>query len=297
MHAKAILFLAIGLVASASLQAADVEVVNPKARFPEGPAWHDGKLFYVEYGGNTIMTWDGHKNTQFWEQDGCGPSAVAPTPDGDFLVTCYDSGALVRVSAQGKTVEAYTHDESGHPFQGPNDLTVDDHGGVYFTASGPWETAPIVGKIFYLTPKGTVIEVAGDLHYANGVVLSPDGKTLYCNESEAYRVVQFTVHDDGKLSDRRLWVRLADLLDGKSGHYPDGIKRDSKGNYYIGQYSQGQIVVVSPEGKLLGTIDVPSAAAPNLTFSPDDQFLYVAAVDDKSSAPYWGKVYKVPNKY
>lgn len=277
--------------------AGEVQVVNPKAGFPEGPMWHQDKLFYVEYGSHTITTWDGSKNEQFWKMDGCGPSAVTALPSGDLLVTCYDSGSIARVSSQGKTLAQYTQAKDGQTFLGPNDFTVDTKGGAYFTASGPWESDPIVGKIFYMNAKSEIREVANDLHYANGIVLSRDGKTLYLAESEASRVIQFSVQDDGSLTDRKLFVRVGQV-DPDSGAYayPDGIKMDSKGNLYIGQYSKGRILVVSPDKKLVRTLDVPSPAAPNLAFSPQEDFIYVTAVDDQNNAPYWGKVYKVPNK-
>ena len=74
--------------------AADIEMIVDGARFPEGPEVIDGTLYYVEYGGHTIMTWDGKAATVFWTQEGCGPSAVLQIPGGDFLVTCYDSGTI-----------------------------------------------------------------------------------------------------------------------------------------------------------------------------------------------------------
>ncbi len=271
------------------------EVINPKAGFPEGPLWHQGKLFYVEYGSQTITTWDGKTNEPFWKMDGCGPSAVVRLDSGDFLVTCYDSGAIARVSSQGKTAALYKKDDAGGAFQGPNDFAMDKKGGVYFTASGPWESDPIVGKLYYMNSKASIRMVADDLHYANGVALSSDGKTLYLAESEAGRVIQFAVGKDGVLSDRRLFVRVGQV-DPDSGPfaYPDGIKVDSKGNLYIGQYSKGRILVVSPDKKLIRTLDVPSPAAPNLTFSPDEKFVYITAVDDQNNAPTGAKYIKFP---
>ena len=275
--------------------AGDTTVINDKAAFPEGPAFVDGKLYYVEYGGNTIDVWDGKTNTVLWKSAGCGPSAVLPLGTGDLVVTCYDAGTIARVSRDGKTVATYDKDKAGSALQGPNDFAADGKGGVYFTASGPWEPGPIVGKVFHLTEDGTIAEVANDLHYANGVVLSADGKRLYVNESEAGRVISFAVADDGTLSDRRLFVRLG-VVDEASGigAYPDGIKLGPDGNFYIGQYSKGRIVVVDKDGKFVKAIDVPSATAPNLAFSPDGTKLYVMSVDDTANAPYWGKVYEVP---
>ena len=277
--------------------AGDIKVINAKSGFPEGPLWHEDTLYYVEYGSHTVKTWDGKQNREFWKMDGCGPSAIVTLPSGDFLVTCYDSASIARISAEGKTIAEYKKDKEGRSFQGPNDFAVDKKGGVYFTASGPWESDPIVGKVFFMNPKGEILQVADDLHYANGIALSKDGKTLYLAESEASRVIQFNVQQDGSLTDRRLFVRIGQVdPDSGSYAYSDGLKMDKKENLYIGLLSKGRIVVVSLDRKLVKTIDVPSPAAPNLCFGPDETVVYIMAVDDLNNAPYWGKVYEVPNK-
>ena len=289
------LLASLALALSATIAgAAEVKVINDKAAFPEGPAFVDGKLHYVEYGGNTVLVWDGQKNTKLWEQAGCGPSAILPL-GADLVVTCYDNGTIARISKDGKTLAAYDKSAEGSVLQGPNDLTGDGKGGVYFTASGPWESGPIVGKVFHLAKDGTIREAANDLHYANGIALSADGKRLFVNESEAGRVISFAVADDGALSDRRLFARVG-VVDEASGigAYPDGVKLGPDGNLYIGQYSKGRIVVVAPDGSFVKAIDVPSATAPNLAFAPDGKTIFVMSVDDTASAPYWGKVYEVP---
>ena len=202
------------------------------------------------------------------------------------------------MSKDGQTLANYDKDMAGGALLGPNDITTDGEGGAWFTASGPWESTPIVGKVFHINAEGVIVEAANDLHYANGITLSADGKRLLVNESEAARVISFEVEPFGTLGDRRLFVRLADLgIAHEWGPYPDGIKRDAKGNYWIGHYSAGQIAVVDPEGKLLGTLDVPSPAAPNLAFSADGKTVYVMAVDDTANAPYLGKVYAVANPW
>lgn len=287
--------LAVMLCAStSSALAGEAKVINDKAAFPEGPAFVDGKLLYVEYGGNTIQSWDGSTNTKLWEQAGCGPSAVLPLGD-DLAVTCYDNGTIARVSKDGKTVATYDKDSAGGTLQGPNDLASDGKGGVWFTASGPWESGPIVGKVYHLGSDGTITEAANDLHYANGLTLSADGKRLLVNESEAGRVISFSVGDDGALADRRLFARIG-VVDEASGigAYPDGIKLGPDGNFYVGQYSKGRIVVLSPEGAFVKAIDVPSPTAPNLAFAQDGKSIFVMSVDDTANAPYWGKVYQLP---
>ena len=80
--------------------AGDIQVLNADVHFPEGPVWYQDKLYYVEYDRNSVTTWDGRKNTIFWSQKGCGPSAVIATARGEFLTTCYDNGTIGRISAR-----------------------------------------------------------------------------------------------------------------------------------------------------------------------------------------------------
>lgn len=276
---------------SSAALAAEPQVIDPNAQFPEGPIYLDGKLTYAQYGASKISVWDGSAVKTLYEQPGCGANALYPLGD-DLIVACYDGNSLSVISRDGKLVKSYDKASNGDTIQGPNDIASDGKGGVYVTASGPWETAPIVGKVFHVTADGTITEVANDIHYANGVTLTPDGKRLLVAESEAGRVISFAVGADGSLTDRRLFVRVG-KVDEKSGidAYPDGIKLGPDGNLYIGQYSSGRIVVVDMEGKLMKVYEVPSTAAPNLAFSPDGKTMAVTAVDDKSGAPYPGKVY------
>ena len=225
---------------------------------------------------------------------GGGSNAVQRFGDG-FIIAGYDDGTIVLTDADGKTTRVIDKDDEGNKLLGPNDIALDGKGGAYVSLSGPWETDPIVGKVVHVTADGKVSIVAKDIHYANGLVLSKDGKTLYVNESEANRLIQFTVGDDGTLSDRKLFLRLYELGEPPSA-YPDGVKLGPDGNLYIGEYSAGRILIVDPASKkLLRTVTVPSAAAPNLAFSEDGKTMYVTAVDDKSGAPYPGKVYAVTN--
>lgn len=283
---------AISVVALTSVAwGADPQVINPRALFPEGPVMSGGKLVYAEYSGQTVTVWDGAANTVLWKQDGCGPSAVVPVGE-TFGVTCYDSGQIVVISRDGKTLQTYDKDAAGNALQGPNDGTPDGKGGAWFTVSGPWESGPIVGRVVHLSAEGKLTEAANDLHYANGIVIGGDGR-LYVNESEAGRVISFAIGIDGSLSDRRLFVRLYQLGE-KPEAYPDGIKLGPGGNFFVGQYSTAAILEVTPDGKLKNRYTVPSAASPNMTFSDDGKTMYVMAVDNTAGAPYEGKVYAVP---
>lgn len=296
------LFSLVFAAAVASHAHADgIRVLNDDVHFPEGPVWYHGKLYYVEYDRNTVTTWDGKKNTIFWSQKGCGPSAVIPTVRGDLVTTCYDNGTIGHMSADGKTLPAYTHDQDGNPFKGPNDFAPDGHGGLYFTCSG--DPGPVInGKVFYMAADGTITQKVSDVHSANGVAVSKDGKVLYVVESEVHRLIQFRIGPGASLSDRRVFVDLDDLTGNVVHIIPDGVKIDSKGQIYIGQNPRdphaplaGTIFVVNAEGKLLRKLTLPSPGVPNLAFSPDEKTVYVTALDQLDKSPYQGKIYAIPN--
>jgi sugar lactone lactonase YvrE len=283
-----------------SASADDVKVVNPDAWFAEGPIWYHDKLFYVEYGRETVMTWDGKENKVFWKDDKCGPSAVLPDSQGNFVVTCYDSNSIGRISPDGKTLKPYTKDSKGHAFVGPNDFAPDKKGGIYFTGSG--KGGPLIdASAYYITKAGKVKLVADDLHNANGLVVSNDGKILYLVETEDNRIIEFDVASDHSLSNRRVFLRLDDLFPNQPHIWPDGIKMDKAGEMYIGQSPRsldapGKILVVDKDAKLLRTLSVPSPSMPNFAFGPDEKVLYVMALDQIDATPWHGKVYEVPNK-
>ena len=279
-----------------------IRVLNADAYYPEGPVWYRGKLYYVEYGRNAVMVWDGKKNLVFSAEKGCGQSAVVPTARGEFLTTCYDSGTIGRIAADGKSLPPYTHDREGRPFIGPNDLAPDGRGGIYFTTSGSHGDA-IDGKVFYIAADGTISLKADDVHNANGLAVSKDGTILYVVETDENRLLKFKIGAGGSLSDRRIAVNLDDLAHHAVHIWPDGVKIDSRGQIYLGQSAReyhvayaGVIFVVDANGRLLRQLTLPSLQVPNFAFSPDEKTLYVTAVDQFDKPPYRGKLYSIPNR-
>ena len=258
-------------------KAAEIEVINPRALFPEGPVMSGGKLLYVEYAGNTVDVWDGKSNTQFWKQDGCGPSAIVPIGS-NFGITCYDSGQLVVISADGTILKAYEADAGGGKLQGPNDGAPDGKGGAYFTLSGPWEPGPIVGRLVHLDKDGKLAqEVANDLHYANGIVIGPDGR-LYRERSEAGRVISFKIEPDGTLSDRRLfvlctrWVSRLPHIRMDQGRAKRQLLHRS---VQCGRYPR-DIAGWQDPGHPQGSL----GSSTQMTFSEDGKIMFVMAVDN-----------------
>lgn len=279
--------------------AAELLVVDPKASYPEGPVWQQGKLFFVEYGGSGIKVWDGRKVTVFWAKPHCGASGMIGYGHDHLLVACYDSNSLVEVDERGKEVRSIEKDSAGKIFVGPNDFASDGAGGVYFTASGVYDLkAPITGTVVHMSGDGkTLVEVANTIHFSNGLTLSKDGKSLLVAEMLAGRILAFPINGDGSLGLRTVWARMQDLApptpneDAYNG--PDGIKLGPDGHYYIAQNGSGRVLVVSEDKKMVHTIEVPTPYVTNMAFGPEGAgTVFITGSFEQWKPPYPGVVYR-----
>ncbi len=293
-------YLAVCVIAGATAPAlaGQLTTIDGDARYPEGPLWREGKLFYVEYAPSTIKRWDGSRSTVYWHKDGCGPSALMPF-NGHLLIACYDANSLLELDTAGKEVRAMRADSSGKPFVGPNDFAADGHGGIYFSASGVYDIkAPITGTVLHMTADGkTISEVADTIHYSNGLTLTKDRRHLLVAEMLAGRILDFPIGADGRLGPRTVWARLQDLApptaheDAYNG--PDGLKLGADGNYYIAQNGSGRVLVVNGDKKLLRTIDVPTPYVTNIAFGPQGaDTVFVTGAFEQWKAPFPGAVYR-----
>ena len=273
------------------------EIIEPDARYPEGPLWHRGRLYFAEMSGERIAVWDGRSVRRFWQRPGCGPTSIAYAPDG-FIVACHAERVLARIGAGGRTISIIARDASGRPIGNPNDTIADGRGGVYFSTSGVFAvSAPATGRVYYLPPSGAPREVAGKIRYANGVVLSPDRRYLFVSAHLGRRVLRFEIGQKGRLGGRQVFVRLdrlapaakdADPLAG-----PDGLAFDRQGNLYIAEYGAGRILVVGPDRRLVKIITVRNRFVTNLVFGPRGKTLYVTAPASNEVWPYRGAILRI----
>jgi gluconolactonase len=278
---------------------AGVDVIDPHARYPEGPLWDQGRLLYVEYAGDGIKMWDGKQSKTYWRREHCGASALIHFQSDHILVACYDGNYLVELDAHANEVRTISKDSEGKAFIGPNDFSTDGHGGVYFSASGAYDiNAPITGAVLHLSADGQDLrEVAGTIHYSNGLTLSRDGQHLLVAEMLAGRILSFPIQTNGTLGPRVVWARLQDLApptpheDAYNG--PDGLKLGADGNYYVAQNGSGRVLVVNEEKKLVRTIDVPTPYVTNVGFGPTGaDTLYITGAFEQWKPPFPGVVYR-----
>ena len=286
--------MSLGAVAASARPPADLKPINQDIGFPEGPMYRGSTLYYVDYGGKGVVTWDGKTNKTIFTDNDCFPTSVVNFGE-DLMVACFDGNYLVRIKLDGTVVARIDKDKKGLKIVGPNDFAPDDQGGVYVTASGTFsDTSIIDGRVLHISPTMEVTEIARDIHFANGIAISPDKKYLLVAEPEAQRILSFVRNTDGSLSNRRVFARV-NKIDPEGGvdAYPDGIKFGPDGNLWIGEYSKPRVAVISGDGKrFIRAYDLPGKACPNIAFPPSGKSFVVAVVEDKENAPYKGAVYQ-----
>jgi len=142
----------------------------------------------------------------------------------------------------------------GKPLGRLNDLVADKSGGVYFPAGGA----------YYVNPAGQVTSLGENLR-TNGIMLSPDEKTLYVTNGGV--IVAFDRESDGTLKNRRDFAKL------EAGGNGDGMAIDAAGRLYV--TSAPGVQVFSPAGKYLGVIPAPRNVISVAFSGPDKKTLYV----------------------
>jgi len=201
----------------------DIRVLLGGFGMGESPRWHQGRLWFSDWGANEIVALDLDGNGEVVGSGGGGLGwAVGWLPDGRMLVT---GAELLRVEHDGSRVPHA--DLSRISPHGWSELTVDGRGNVYansinfdFADFGDViSSGRATGKIALVTPDGEAREIAGELAFPNGMVVTPDGATLIVAESFARRLTAFDVGADGGLSNRRVWAPVTG----------DGICIDAEG--------------------------------------------------------------------
>ena len=306
MKASKSICFALGVMLSAAATQADETLIVRDVLGPEGPLYIDGNLYYVGWVSNTLSKWDGKTTTVLNHTEGCGHNGLALTKQKTFLLACTDDpGAILELDMNGKQLRRWDADNSGKKFDGGiNDIVVTADGGAYATIFGPYADPPIptsvIGKILYLAPGSQEwVEVANDLNYANGIGVSPDGKTLYVSQTVSNCILKFTVEAEGTLSHRSNFALLNVLTKNKNDSPwlgPDSMKIDSKGNMYVAQWFGGKILKLSPEGKLLHVFEIAAGdGTTNVAFSKNEDELYVTVVKDPKDPQAKGSIVKIKN--
>ena len=253
---------------------ARVEEVRGGFKGLEGPvAAPDGGLFFNDIPANITYKLEPNGTIAVWRENTNGANGLFLARDGRLLAAEGAGRRIVAVTPDKRAMPLATA-FNGQPLRAPNDVIADSRGGIYFTDPAP-RPAPDVapkepGNVHYLSSKGEVLLIDGQIRRPNGLTLSIDEKTLYVGNTEGEFVYAFDVAADGRVSNKREFARLIELEKGSVGprSRADGMAIDAMGRIYVSTVAG--IQVLDRAGKHLGIIRLPSVAR-NVAFGGKDR--------------------------
>ena len=226
--------------------------------FGEGPRWRDGRLWFSDFYDHAVKSIDSNGATRTELEIDDQPSGLGWLPDGRLLVVAMHRRQVLRVDPDGVRLHA---DLASVATYHVNDMVVDGHGRAYvgnfgFQLDEALKARGVesviadhpTARLARVDADGSVHVAATDLHFPNGMVITPDGKTLIVAETLAMRLTAFDIGPDGALSNRRVWATLGMRA-------PDGICLDANGHVWIANAIALECVRVAPGGEITATVE------------------------------------------
>jgi len=226
--------------------------------FGEGPRWRDGRLWLSDFYAHAVSSFglDGARRLEVELDD--QPSGLGWLPDGRLLVVAMGAMKILRLEEGGLVDHA---DLSAYSRHLCNDMVVDGRGRAWvgnfgFDLDGMirrvgveamMENHPTTNLV-RVDPDGSVHLASDGMHFPNGSVVTPDGRTLIVAETLANRLTAFNVADDGSLFDRRVWAPTGSRA-------PDGICLDEEGNVWVANAVAPECVLIGPGGEVLRRVE------------------------------------------
>ena len=245
---------------------AEVEKAGSGYTFTEGPAVNkEGQVFFTDQPNDRIYMWDEDEGISLW-LEGTGRSNGMYFNDEGQLVTCADEKNQLAYFDKNKNLVVLHEGYDGKHLNAPNDLWIDPDGGIYFSdpyyhrkwwPEGHKEVQDVRG-VYYLSPEGKIMRVIDDFKTPNGLIGTPNGKTLYVADIQDKKIWKYDIEKDGSLSNKTFFAPKGS----------DGMTIDNKGNVYL--TTSGKVWVYSPKGKLIEEIEVPESPS-NVVFGGKDR--------------------------
>ncbi len=250
---------------------ADAQVVKlaDGFQFTEGPAASpDGRIFFSDIPNQRIHVFDpASGQTQVFRENSGGANGLIWTP-ADALIACEGGKRQVTRQLGDDPPRVLADAFDGQRLNSPNDVDLDAEGGLYFTDPRYGNRDDLeqdVEGVYYLPRNGKLKRVIDSLQRPNGVVLSPDYRTLYVADTGGNQIFQFDIEGSGMPGPGKVFYDMGS----------DGMTVDQSGNVYLTHGNQ--IHVISPDGQLLRQIEVPERPS-NVTFGGrDGSTLFITA--------------------
>ena len=243
---------------------AEIQLVSDKFSFTEGPAADSfGNVYFTDQPNDKIYFWNWKTNKVEEFLDKTGRANGTYFDEKDNLITCSDeSGEIWKINENG-VAEILTTNFEGKRLNGPNDLWLDNEGGIYFTdplyVRDYWKNfkQEIFDKNLYYRDSEGKITKLDTFTQPNGIVGSLKFKKLYVSDIDANKTYVYDIAGAGKLTNKKLFCNLGS----------DGMTLDNLGNLYI---TGNGVTVFNSKGKQIHHIAVPEKWTANVTFGGEN---------------------------
>jgi len=222
-------------------------------KFTEGPAVApDGRVFFTDQPNDKIFVWTEKNNKINTFLHSCERSNGTYFDKNGNLLACADiHNRLVSFDKNGK-IKILAEGYNNQHLNGPNDLWITPDGGIYFTdpyyQREYWEAGHVELQdkraVYYLNTEGKVTRVISDFKQPNGLIGTPDGKTLYVSDIADSKVWKYDIQPDGTLANKTFFAPEGS----------DGMTIDERGNIYV---TNKVVSVFDKTGKSIARIEVP----------------------------------------
>lgn len=236
--------------------------------FPEGPRWHDNKLWFSDMHDCWVRTVDLAGRIEKIVEVPESPSGLGWLPNGRLLVVSMMNRRLLRLDPQGLSEVADLRNLASFHC---NDMVVDQEGRAYIGNFGfdfAANAAINPAEIILVRPNGQASQVMDQMLFPNGSVITPDGRTLIVAETFGHRLTAFDIQPDGSLSHRRLWAHW-------EGVYPDGICLDMEGAIWVAAPVPGKVLRVLEGGTIIQEVRVSTKPYACMLGGPEGRTLFV----------------------
>ena len=234
--------------------------------FTEGPACDKaGNVFFTDQPNDRIMKWGiDNRLTTFLQP--CGrANGLCFDAAGNLWACADEKNEMWRINDGGKSTVVLSN-YNGKLLNGPNDIWIRPDGGFYFTdpyyKRDYWKRGPKeqdVEGVYYLSPDlKKYIRVVDDMKQPNGIIGTPDGKTLYVSDIAGRKTFRYQIQEDGTLKEKTLFCEMGS----------DGMTIDGEGNIYLTGHG---VFVFDTSGKKIEEIKVPEAWVGNVCFGGQDR--------------------------
>jgi len=265
-----------------------IDRVSAKHTFAEGPAWvPEGYLLFSDVPNDLVHKLTPGKPSAIWREKSNGTNGNAVDTEGQLYSCESRTRRVVRTNLKSGKQEVLAERFEGKRLNAPNDICVRKDRNVYFTDPAFGSQTDTRELDFYgiyrISPKNELTLVAKTTGRPNGITLAPNGRLLYVSNSDERAVQVYDLDRAGVASNGRVFVS------GIAGA-PDGLRSDEKGNVYV---AAEDILIYSPQGKLIRTIKVPETPR-NLAFGDADLMtLYITAYTSvyRVRLPFKGATY------